>query len=132
MRKVLSAAATATLLLSLTSLPTGAYAEPTPAPTIAPLSPMEQFRIDRESYFDSMREIALTFKASCERARLAYATSIASAKSKDQKRAARAALENSIASATILFESAKMNLGPEPVEPARVAKAPARNKSKSR
>ena len=134
MRKAVAIAVTSAALFSPAITSSGAQAEtnPTPTPTISPLTPFEQYRIDRENYFAAMKELTAIFKSACDRANAAYASAIATAKSKDQKRAARLARESAITAAAIEFESAKNNLGPMPIEPARSAKAPAKNKSKSR
>lgn len=109
-----------------------AHAEPTPAPTASLLTPLEQYRIDRENYFIAMRAITQTFKASCDKARALYLTALSTAKNKDQKRAARMALESSIAAAAMAFENAKIELGAEPTEPARAPKISNKSKAKSR
>jgi hypothetical protein len=129
-RAITIAVATTTLFSVSTSLPT-AHAEnmPLPAPS---LSPFEQFRIDRENYFAAMKQITSNFKVACDTANSNYLASIALAKSKDQKRAARLARESAITQAAIEFENAKNELGPMPVEPQRVAKSPSKNKVKSR
>ncbi len=134
MRKALAIAVTSAALFSPAVLAPHALAEtnPSPAPTSAPLSPFEQYRIDREKYFAAMKELTAIFKSACDRAKSTYASAIAVAKTKDQKRAARIAREGAITAAAIEFESAKNDLGPMPIEPPRSAKAPAKNKSKSR
>lgn len=134
MRKALAAVATTTALFSITAVAPHAIADtnPTPAPTSAPLSPFEQYRIDRENYFAAMKNITLNFKIACDLANTNYAAAIVQAKSKDQKRAARLARESAITAATIEFEGAKNALGPMPIEPLRAAKAPAKNKNKQR
>ena len=137
MRKAIAVAVTSAALFSPV-LANGfapianAETTPTQAPTTSPLSPFEQYRLDRENYFAAMKELTANFKSACDRANAAYASAIAVAKTKDQKRAARLARENAITAATIEFESAKNELGPMPIEPARSAKTPAKNKSKSR
>jgi hypothetical protein len=132
MRKTLTAVVATTAFFSL-SLPVAiAETTPSPAPTTSPLSPFEQYRIDRENYFAAMRLITNNFKAACDAANSNYAASIAQAKSKDQKRAARLARESAITAATFEFESAKSALGPMPVEPQRAMKAPGKNKNKVR
>jgi len=100
-----------------------------PAPS---LSPFEQYRIDRENYFAAMREITINFKVACDTANSNYLASIAIAKSKDQKRAARIARESAITQAAIEFENARNELGPMPAEPQRMVKSPSKNKVKSR
>ena len=134
MRKVAVIAVTSAVLFSpaLVAPMSSADTSPTPAPTSSPLTPFEQYRIDRENYFAAMKELTANFKSACDRANATYASAIAVAKSKDQKRAARLARESAITAAAIEFESAKNNLGPMPVEPARSAKSPAKNKTKSR
>ena len=134
MRKVVAIAVTSAALFSpaLIAPISNADTSPTPAPTTSPLTPFEQYRIDRENYFAAMKELTANFKSACDRANATYASAIAIAKSKDQKRAARLARESAITAAAIEFESAKNNLGPMPIEPARSAKAPAKNKTKSR
>lgn len=134
MRRAITVAVTSAALFSPAAIAPHAFAEsnPTPAPTTSPLSPFEQYRIDRENYFAAMKEITGNFKSACDRANSTYASAIAVAKTKDQKRAARLARENAITAAAIEFESAKYDLGPMPVEPIKSAKAPAKNKSKSR
>jgi hypothetical protein len=132
MRKTLTAVVATAAFFSL-SLPAAiAETTPSPAPTTSPLSPFEQYRIDRENYFAAMRVITNNFKAACDAANSIYAASIAQAKSKDQKRAARLVRESAITAATFEFESAKSALGPMPVEPQRVMKAPGKNKNKVR
>ncbi len=131
MRRAITIVVATTTLFSVSpSVPT-AYAEnmPLPAPS---LSPFEQYRIDRENYFAAMRQITNNFKVACDAANSNYLTSIASAKSKDQKRAARLARESAITQAAIEFENARNELGPMPAEPQRVAKSPSKNKVKSR
>jgi hypothetical protein len=134
MRKAVAIAVTSAALFSPAALAPHAIAEtnPTPLPTSAPLSPFEQYRIDRENYFAAMKELTGIFKSACDRANATYASAITVAKTKDQKRAARLARENAITAAAIEFENAKYDLGPMPIEPPRSAKAPAKNKSKSR
>jgi hypothetical protein len=134
MRKALAAAVVTTALFSLSSVTPPAMADvaPTPAPTTTPLTPFEQYRIDRENYFAAMKVITTAFKSACDKANSTYLTSIAVAKNKDQKRAARLAREGAITAATIEFEGAKNALGPMPVEPPRMAKAPGKNKVKLR
>lgn len=134
MRKAFAAVATSTAIFSLTVFAPGATADinPTPSPSVAPLSPFEQYRIDRENYFAAMKNITENFKIACDLANTNYATSIAQAKSKDQKRVARLARESAITAATIDFEAAKNALGPMPVEPLRMAKAPGKSKAKQR
>ena len=132
MRKSIAAAVGTLALFSLPATIASADTMPSPAPSIAPLSPFEQYRIDRENYFAAMKLITNNFKVACDEANSMYANSIAVAKSKDQKRAARLARESAITAATIEFESAKNDLGPMPVEPQRMAKAPMKSKVKLR
>jgi hypothetical protein len=131
MRRAISIAVATTTLFSISPSQPTAYAEnmPLPAPS---LSPFEQYRIDRENYFAAMREITSNFKVACDTANSNYLASIAIAKSKDQKRAARIARESAITQAAIEFENAKNELGPMPVEPQRMVKPPSKNKVKSR
>jgi hypothetical protein len=132
MRKSVAAAVATLALFSLPTAIASAETTPSPAPSIAPLTPFEQYRIDRENYFAAMKLITNNFKVACDEANSTYANSIAVAKSKDQKRAARLARDSAITTATFEFESAKNNLGPMPVEPQRMAKAPMKNKVKLR
>lgn len=134
MRKGIAIAVASAALFSPVIIASSASAEtnPTPAPTTFPLTPFEQYRIDRENYFSAMKELTANFKNACDRANATYASAIAIAKTKDQKRAARLARESAITAAAIEFESAKNELGPMPIEPARSAKTPAKNKNKSR
>lgn len=134
MRKGIAIAVTSAALFSPAISAPSASAEtnPTPAPTTSPLTPFEQYRIDRENYFAAMKELTVNFKNACDRANATYASATAVAKTKDQKRAARLARESAITAAAIDFESAKNELGPMPTEPARSAKNPAKNKNKSR
>lgn len=132
MRKSVAVVGTTAALFSL-SLP-GAIADttPTPNPSISPLTPFEQYRIDREKYFAAMKEITTAFKVACDAANANYASAIAQSKNKDQRRAARLARESAITAATIEFERAKSELGPIPVEPQRMAKAPSKSKEKDK
>jgi hypothetical protein len=136
MRKVVSAVVATTSIFSATLSMAPALADttpsPSPAPTSAPLSPFEQYRIDRENYFSAMKMITAAFKSACDRANSTYAASVSIAKSKDQKRAARVARENAITEATFQFENAKYELGPMPIEPLKVAKAPGKSKAKAK
>jgi hypothetical protein len=134
MRKVLATtiAATAILATPIAISPLHADETPLPAPSTSPLTPFEQFRIDRENYFAAMKVITNNFKVACDAANLNYANALAQAKNKDQKRVARLARESSIAAATIEFESAKNALGPMPVEPLKAAKFGAKSKAKLR
>lgn len=132
MRRAKVAAVAASALLSFSPLSASADVAPTPAPTSTPITPFEQYRIDRENYFAAMKVITIAFKSACDKANTTYFSAIAIAKNKDQKRAARLARESAITTATIEFEGAKNALGPMPVEPLRAAKAPGKNKSKLR
>ena len=134
MKRELASVVAVTALLSPFSLASLAIADPspTPSPTSSPLSPVEQYRIDRENYFNAMKTITNNFKAACDLANSNYESALAIAKTKDQKRAARIARESAITAATIEFESAKSALGPMPIEPLRAAKAPGKSKAKQR
>jgi hypothetical protein len=68
MRKALAAAVVTTALFSLSSVTPPAMADvaPTPAPTTTPLTPFEQYRIDRENYFAAMKVITTAFKSACD------------------------------------------------------------------
>ena len=134
MRKVLAAAVVTAAIFSAPILTSPLYADatPTPAPSAPPLTPFEQYRVDRENYFAAMKAITGNFKAACDAANLNYANVLAQAKSKDQKRLARLARESAITAATIEFESAKSALGPMPVEPQKPAKVNGKNKTKLR
>lgn len=134
MRKAIAAVVVTSALFSAPLLAPLALAEVTPTPSLssAPLTPFEQYRADRESYFAAMKLITATFKSACDKANSNYAAAITLAKGKDQKRAARLARESAITAATIEFEEAKSELGPMPVEPLRTAKAPGKNRAKLR
>lgn len=134
MKRAIGALVATSAIFSLSLSPVNAVADvtPSPNPSISPLTPFEQYRIDRENYFAAMKAITNNFKVACESANANYANSISLAKTKDQKRAARLARESAITAATIEFESAKYALGPMPVEPQRIAKTPSKNKMKLR
>jgi hypothetical protein len=134
MRKALAAVVASSAIFSLSLPITSAFADATPSPssTATPLSPFEQYRIDRENFFDAMKTLTLNFKIACDKANSNYATAVAIAKSKDQKRTARLARDSAITTAAVEFENAKNELGPMPVEPMRSAKAPSKNKTKQR
>ena len=134
MRRTIAIAVSSAALFSPALNVPGARAEtnPTPAATTSPLTPFEQYRIDRENYFAAMKELTAIFKSACDRANATYASAIAVAKSKDQKRAARLARESAITAAAVEFERAKNELGPMPIEPPRSPKIAAKNRAKSR
>jgi len=134
MRKSVTTAVMATAIFSSSIVATPLYADstPSPAPTLTPLTPFEQYRIDRDNYFAAMKSITNSFKSACDAANINYANTIALAKNKDQKRVARLTRENAITAATIVFESAKSALGPMPVEPQKMGKPPVKSKVKLR
>lgn len=134
MRRTVAGAVVAAVLFAPALNVPGARAESTPTPTVttSPLTPFEQYRIERENYFAAMKELTALFKNACDRANAAYASAIFAAKSKDQKRAARLARESAITAAAVEFERAKNELGPMPIEPPRSAKTAVKNKSKPR
>jgi hypothetical protein len=134
MRRVVAIAVTSAAIFSPALNLSRALADtnPTPAATTSPLTPFEQYRIDREIYFAAMKELTAIFKSACDRANATYASAIAVAKSKDQKRAARLARESAITAAAVEFERAKNELGPMPIEPPRSPKVATKNKVKSR
>lgn len=92
-------------------------------------NPMEQFRIDRDKYFELIRvrnqlirNINYDFKVACDNATLAFKNAMAAARTPDQKNLAIANRKSAISAAIATRDSAINALGPEPVPPVEPAK----------
>ncbi len=128
-RRVPRAALTGLAALSLLT-PTQAHAEPTPSPSpTSTLSPLEQYRIDRENYLDAvkgrsiaMKNINIAFKEAFDKAAREFKLAMASARTPDQKTLAANTRKSAITTAIAARDAAIAALGAEPVPPVEPAK----------
>ena len=136
MRKLVGTrVAIATLISSALLAPIPALADPTPtaSPDVS-RNPMEQFKLDRESFNSAMRARNLSiaiingaFKSACDKAALDFKIAMSTAKTPDQKNLASSTRKSAISLAIVARDNAIAALGPEPtppVEPMKVAKPP--------
>jgi hypothetical protein len=123
MKKVAAVVILTTIALSTPS--TIALADPTPAPSTTQLSPLEQYRVDRDLYLNSMKlrqqeinQINAAFNKTCTKVKKDYKNAILMAKTPDQKNQAVATRDAAISAAILAHESAMNKLGSEPTPPA--------------
>ncbi len=120
----------AVILLSALSSPAIADVTPTPAP----ITQMEQFKLDRDIYKAAVRErnqkirnINQVFNAAVKKARLDSKIAMQSALKPDEKSSVNAFLKSQITAAIIARENAIEALGEPPIapiEPAKMQKGP--------
>lgn len=130
MREARRSVAIAALVATSFLAPTASYAEPTPTPSpTSTRTPLEQFKIDRQVYLDSLKErsqqikaINIIFKESCEKAVREYRNSMASARTPDQKNIAATLRKNAVTAAIVARDLAITALGPEPIQPVEPSK----------
>lgn len=130
MREARRSVAIAALVASSLLAPTASHAEPTPTPSpTSTRSPFEQFKVDREAYLDSLkvrsqqiRVINIIFKESCDKATREYKSSMATARTPDQKNIAATLRKNAVSAAIVARDLAITALGPEPIPPVEPAK----------
>jgi hypothetical protein len=100
---------------------------------------MDQYRLNRENYMNSMKQrslqmkaINIAFKNSCDSATSDFKIAMSSAKSPDAKNSAISARKSAIASAIAVRDAAIIALGPEPVPPVEPARPMKSTKNKNR
>ena len=144
MKKWSRVSAVALIAISCTHLSYAEMAIADSNPQVSPSSdpsrnPMEQYRSDREKYFNDLRArnelirtINYNFKVACDSATLAFKNAMAVARTPDQKNLAIANRKSAISAAIALRDSAINALGPEPIPPIEPAKPMKVGKGKNR
>ncbi len=143
-RSVKAGAAAIALIATFTSqapLFADVIAQPSASPAAEPFKgTFEQFRVAKEAYIEAQRIrsqqiklINLTFKLAIDKSTLDFRNAMAVAKNPDQKTQIASQRKSAVSAAIIARDAAIEALGEEPlppVEPLKLKKAPAKNKSR--